>query len=399
VLARPADIVRHVGVDEADVIVLGLGGIGSAAAYWLARRGARVIGLEQFELGHDRGESQDHSRIIRLSYHDAAYVRLAQAAYASWAEVADEAGTRLVLETGGLDLYPSDAIIDREDYCSAMDACDVPYERLDAAEAMRRYPELRIDDDVEVVFQERSGIAAAARANAAHQRLARAHGADLREHARVDAIDTSGDEVAVRVGDRTIRAGQLIVCAGPWSNDALAHFDQRLNLDVTREQVIYLEPRDLDAFAPERFPIWIWMNEPSFYGFPVFGEPAVKVAEDAGGQVTTAAGRSFETDEDNRRRVLEFVRRTFPRAVGRERRVKTCLYTMPPDRDFIVDRVPGQDRVLLCVGAGHAFKFSTQLGRVLADLALDGATPHDLSLFRADRAILTEADAPRSWMV
>ncbi len=390
---------RDVGVNEADVIVLGLGGIGSAAAYWLARRGARVIGLEQFELGHDRGESQDHSRIIRLSYHDAAYVRLAQAAYASWAEVAEEAGTRLVLETGGLDLYPSDAIIDREDYCSAMDACDVPYERLDAAEAMRRWPELRIDDDVEVVFQERSGIAAAARANAAHQRLARAHGADLREHARVEAIDTAGDEVAVRVGEQTIRAGQLIVCAGPWSNDALAHFDQRLNLDVTREQVIYLEPRDLAAFAPERFPIWIWMNEPSFYGFPVFGEPAVKVAQDAGGQVTTADGRSFETDEDNRERVLEFVRRTFPRALGRERRVKTCLYTMPPDRDFIVDRVPGQDRVLLCVGAGHAFKFSTQLGRVLSDLALDGTTRHDLSLFRADRAILTEPDAPRSWMV
>ena len=398
-LARPADIVRHVGVDEADVIVLGLGGIGSAAAYWLARRGARVIGLEQFELGHDRGESQDHSRIIRLSYHDAAYVRLAQAAYASWAEVAEAAGTQLVLETGGLDLYPSDAIIDRADYFSAMDACDVPYERLDAAEAMRRYPELRIDDDVEVVFQERSGIAAAARANAAHQRLARAHGADLREHARVDAIDTAGDEVAVRVGERTIRAGQLIVCAGPWSNDALAHFDQRLNLDVTREQVIYLEPRDPDAFAPERFPIWIWMNEPSFYGFPMFGEPAVKVAQDAGGRLTTADGRSFETDEENRQRVLEFVRRTFPRALGRERRVKTCLYTMPPDRDFIVDRVPGQDRVLLCVGAGHAFKFSTQLGRVLADLALDGTTPHDLSLFRADRAILTEADAPRTWMV
>jgi sarcosine oxidase len=391
--------VRHVGVDEADVIVLGLGGIGSAAAYWLARRGARVIGLEQFELGHDRGESQDHSRIIRLSYHHAAYVRLAQAAYSSWAEVAAEAETQLVIETGGLDLYPSDAIIEREDYCSAMDACDVPYERLDAAEAMRRYPELRIDDDVEVVFQAQSGIAAAARANAAHQRLARAHGADLREGTRIEAIETSGDEVVVRAGGRTIRGAQLIVCAGPWSNDALAHFDQHMNLDVTREQVVYLEPRDLTAFAPERFPIWIWMNEPSFYGFPVFGEPAVKVAQDAGGYLTTADGRTFEADEENRQRVLDFVRRTFPRALGRERRIKTCLYTMPPDRDFIVDRVPGQDRVLLCVGAGHAFKFSTQLGRVLSDLALDGSTKHDLSLFRADRAILTETDAPRTWMV
>jgi sarcosine oxidase len=385
--------------DEADVIVLGLGGIGSAAAYWLAKRGARVIGLEQFELGHDRGESQDHSRIIRLSYHDPVYVRLAQAAYASWAEVESESGDRLVIQTGGIDLYPAGAIIDREEYCAAMDACDVPYERLAADEAMRRYPELHVDEDVEVVFQAQSGIAAAARANAAHQRLARAHGADLREATRVDAIETSGDEVTVRAGGRTIRAQQLIVCAGPWSNDALAHLGQRMNLDVTREQVVYLEPCDPAAFAPERFPIWIWMDEPSFYGFPVFGEPAVKAAQDAGGELTTADTRTFETDQENHARVLDFMRRTFPNAVGRERLVKTCLYTMPPDRDFVVDRVPGQDRVLLCIGAGHAFKFATQLGRVLAELALDGTTPHDLSLFRADRAILTEVDAPRSWMV
>ena len=132
--------------NEADVIVLGLGGIGSAAAYWLARSGARVIGLERFALGHDRGASQDHSRIIRLSYHDPAYVRLAQAAYAAWAEVAAEAGSELVIKTGGIDIYPATGAFDREAYCSSMDACGVPYERLDAAQAMRRFPELRIED-------------------------------------------------------------------------------------------------------------------------------------------------------------------------------------------------------------------------------------------------------------
>jgi sarcosine oxidase len=384
---------------DADVIVLGLGGIGSAAAYWLSKRGARVIGLEQFELGHDRGESQDHSRIIRLSYHDPRYVRLARAAYGSWAEVERESGDRLVIRTGGLDLYPADGIIEQAGYTSAMDACGVPYERWTADETMRRYPQFTLDEDVETIFQEQSGIAAAARANAAHQRLALGYGADLREGARVEAIETGSDEVCVRVDGRTLRAAQLIVCAGPWTNDALVHLGLQLNLDVTREQVIYLEPIVIDPFEPERFPIWIWMDEPSYYGFPVFGEPAVKVAQDAGGRITTADTRTFETDEENRERVLEFTRRTIPRALGRERYVKTCLYTMPPDRDFIVDRVPGQDRVLLCVGAGHAFKFSTQLGRVLADLALDGETAHDLSLFRADRGILTEPNAPRSWIV
>jgi sarcosine oxidase len=388
---------RVLGEDEADVIVLGLGGIGSAAAYWLSKRGARVIGLEQFELGHDRGESQDHSRIIRLSYHDPHYVRLAQATYDSWAEVEREAGDRLVIRTGGLDLFPAGAAIDMATYTSAMDACGVSYERWSAQETMRRYPQFKLAEDVETLFQEQSGIAAAARANAAHQRLALGYGADLREGARVEGIDTTDDEVSVRVDGRTLRAGQLIICAGPWTNDALAAFGLQLNLDVTREQVVYIEPLVIDLFEPERFPIWIWMDDPSYYGFPVFGEPAVKVAQDAGGKITTAAGRTFDVDEENRARVLAFARTLIPHAVGRERFVKTCLYTMPPDRDFIVDRVPGEDRVLVCVGAGHAFKFSTQLGRVLAELALDGETSHDLSLFRADRGILTEPNAPRNW--
>ena len=383
--------------DEADVVVLGLGGIGSAAAYWLARSGARVIGLERFALGHDRGASQDHSRIIRLSYHDPVYVRLAQAAYASWAEVSAEAGAELVVETGGIDIFPAVDSLDREAYCSAMDACGVPYERLDGAEAMRRFPELRAEESTEVLFQERTGIAAAARANAAHQRLARAHGADLREHARVEAISAGEGEVRVQADGRSIRAGHLVVCAGPWTNDALALLGTELNLAVTREQVIYLEPQDPAAFAPGRFPVWIWMQEPCYYGFPVFGAPAVKVAQDGGGAETTADGRSFDADEDNRARVVEFMRRTFPRAVGREHLVKTCLYTLPPDRDFVLDRLPGHERVLLAVGAGHAFKFATQIGRILTELVREGSTAHDIALFSAERGVLHDPAAPRTW--
>lgn len=387
-------------VEEVDVVVLGLGGIGSAAAYWLARRGVRVVGLEQFELGHGRGESQDHSRIIRLSYHEPEYVRLAQAAYRSWDEVAAEAGEPLVIRTGGVELYPTDAAIDREGYCASMDACGVPYERFDAAEAMRRWPEFRLDQDVEAIFQADAGIVAAARANAAHQRLARAHGAALLDRTGgIEAIETGAGEVTVQAAGRTFRAARLVVCAGPWTNAVLAHLGHRFELDVTREQVLYLVPADLEAFAPERFPIWIWNDEPCFYGFPVFGERAVKAAQDAGGRVTTADGRTFDVDAENRRRVLDFVRRVLPRAGIREHSVKTCLYTMPPDREFVLDRLPGHDEVLVCVGAGHAFKFATQLGRVLADLALDGRTEHDLSLFGADRAPLHDRDAVRMWSV
>jgi sarcosine oxidase len=203
----------------------------------------------------------------------------------------------------------------------------------------------------------------------------------------------------VRVAGRTLHAAQLVVCAGPWTNDALAHFGLQMNLDVTREQVIYLEPIVIDLFEPERFPIWIWMDEPSFYGFPVFGEPAVKVAQDAGGQLTTADTRSYDIDEENRARVMEFTRRTIPHAAGRERYVKTCLYTLPPDRDFVLGPVPGHESVLVGLGAAHGFKFAPTLGRMLAELASTGDTAFDVSTFRLDRAALRDADAPVNWLV
>jgi sarcosine oxidase len=159
-----------------EYIVLGLGGFGSAAAYWLARRaGTEVLGLEQFELGHVRGESQDHSRIIRLSYHTPGYVELAKFAFEAWAELERDAGERVVLRTGGLDVGPRESAIPLSTYSDSMDAAGVPYERLDAGEIMRRWPQWRLTDDMHGLFQEQSGIAMAARGNAAHVRMAYAN--------------------------------------------------------------------------------------------------------------------------------------------------------------------------------------------------------------------------------
>src|SRR4051795_11332993 len=178
----------------------GLGGFGGAAAYWLARRaGKDVLGLEQFELGHVRGESQDHSRIIRLSYHTPEYVELAKHAYRAWAEVERDAGEQLVLRTGGLDFAPRVSAIPLVNYSSSMDAAGVAYETLDADEIMRRWPPFRLTDDIQGLYQPESGIAMAARANAAHQRMARAHGAQLRERVRVSDIHEDGGEIVLEV--------------------------------------------------------------------------------------------------------------------------------------------------------------------------------------------------------
>jgi sarcosine oxidase len=383
-----------------EYIVLGLGGFGSAAAYWLARRvGAEVLGLEQFELGHVRGESQDHSRIIRLSYHETHYVELAKHAYRAWAEVERDAGEQLVLKTGGLDLGPRESAIPLANYSDSLDAAGVPYERLDAAEIMRRWPQWRLDGDIHGLFQADGGIAMAARGNAAHQRMARAHGATLLDRTPVDGIRPLRGELEVLAGGRAYRCRRLVIAAGPWSNQALLPFGVHLPLRVTQEQVTYFASPRPDDFAPERFPVWIWMDDPCYYGFPVFGEAGPKVGQDAGGEETGANTRTFERDEAAFERVVRFLEGRLPSALGPVIYTRTCLYTLTPDRDFVLDTLAERRDVSVAIGGGHGYKFASVIGRILADLAVDGRSDHDLTPFRIDRAILQLADPPRTYMV
>lgn len=385
---------------EVDVAVVGLGGLGSAAAYWLARRpGLRVLGLERFALGHPYGASEDVSRIIRRSYHRRDYVRLTARAYASWAQLESEAGTQVVFRTGGLDVGPArpghGSDVDIEAYAAAMAAEAVPFERLDAPEIMRRWPAWRLDEGHVGLFQAEAGIADPSRGNEAHRRLAREHGAELRDHAPVARIVDEAGEVTLQLGDgERIRAGRVVLAADAWTNELLGLLGHALPLTVTQEQVAWHRPRgDPSAFAPERFPVWIWMDEPSFYGFPTHGQPGPKVGQDAGGTPVTPATRTFEPDPVALARTHAFLAARLPGMAGTPFRVRTCLYTMTPDRDFVVDVVPGHPAVLVVLGSAHAYKFASVLGRILAELAVDGSTPSapELEAFRIDRPILREA--------
>ena len=381
-------------------IVLGLGGLGSAAAYWLARRaGADVLGLERFELGHARGESEDHSRIIRLSYHTTAYVELAKRAYQCWQLVEEEAREALVEITGGLDLGPRESAIPLDPYLDSLNAAGVRYERVSALDIMRRWPPFRLSDDIHGIFQEHGGFVKALLANAAHRRLAREHGASLLDRAPVTTIAADGDEICLTAGGESYRCQKLIIAAGPWSNQPLGFLGVELPLQVTREQVTYFAAPDLRLFSPERFPVWIWMDDPCFYGLPTFGEPGVKVGQDVGGQVTTADGRDFVPDPEYLARVERFLGRYLPGALGPAHTTKTCLYTLTPDRDFVIDAVPGHPNALVAIGAGHAFKFASVIGRILAELAIDGRTPSDLAPFTIDRPILRHSNPPVSYLI
>lgn len=386
-----------------DVVVVGLGAIGSAAAHWAASRpGTRVLGLEQFEFDHANGASRDHSRIIRLSYHRRDYVRLARRAYACWAEVESASGSRIITKTGGIDLYPVGGSTDQGDYTGSLAAEAVPFERLDAAETMRRWPQWHLPDDVSVVYQADAGIADPNLGNSAHRALAAANGATLRERTPVIAIRDVGAEYEVITADGWVhRAGRVVLATDAWTNDLLASLGRRLPLTVTREQVTYFACPDPSAFAPDRFPIWIWMDEPSFYGFPTYGEPGPKAAQDVGGDECTPATRTFDVNAAAHARVVRFLERHLPGAVGPDIVTKTCIYTLTPERDFVVDRLPDHPGVVLALGAGHGFKFASVLGRILVELALDGATPSSVEIeaFKIDRPLLVEERPAASFRI
>ena len=388
---------------EWDVVVVGLGAFGSAAAHWAAARpGVRVLGLEQFEFDHPNGASRDHSRIIRLSYHRRDYVRLARRAYESWAEVEAASGQRLVTKTGGIDIYPPGGVTDPADYTGSLAAEGVPFEAMDAREAMRRWPQWRLPEDAQVVYQAESGIADPMRANPAHRALATANGATLLDRTPVVAIKAAGDEYDVLTADGTShRAAKVILATDAWTNDVLASLGRRLPLTITREQVTYFACPDPAAFAPERFPIWIWMDEPSFYGFPTYGEAGPKAAQDVGGDECTPRTRTFDVNRAAHARLVAFLERYLPGAVGPDILTRTCIYTLTPERDFVVDRLPDHPGVVLALGAGHGFKFASVLGRILVELALDGETPSaaEIEAFRIDRPVLLETDPVASFRI
>ncbi len=381
-----------------EYIVLGLGGFGSAAAYWLSRRaGADVLGVEQFELGHVRGESQDHSRIIRLSYHTPEYVELAKYAYRAWAELERDSGEQVVLKTGGLDFAPRVSAIPLSDYSGSMDAAGVPYEALDAAEIMRRWPQFKLSEDIQGLFQPDSGIAMAACANAAHQRMAREYGATLLDRTPIENIRHSNGEIHISAGGTDYSGRKLIIAAGSWSNLALARFGLQLPLKVTQEQVTYFATARPDDFQPGRFPIWIWIDDPCFYGLPIFGERGPKVGQHEGGQEVTADSRTFEPDRAALGRVQTFLAKYIPTALGPIIYTKSCLYTLTPDRDFVLDTVPEHPNALIAIGGGHGFKFASLIGRTLSELAIDGITERNLDPFQIDRAVLRQKNPPKNY--
>jgi len=369
-----------------DAIVVGVGGMGSAAAYHLAARGAAVLALEQFDIPNDLGSSHGLSRIIRLAYWEhPAYVALVRRAYGLWRALEANAGEPLLVVTGSIDAGPSGG----RNVDGARAACrahDLPHDELDSAALTARFPGYRLPPDVVAIFQPDGGFLKPEACVAAHASLARDHGAVVRTHVRVVGWESEGGFVRVRTSDGEHTAKTLVLTAGAWTGSILPPLARALAPE--RQVMLWTEPLRPERFAVGAFPVF-YIDVPAgpFYGFPSDGRAGFKIGRyhHRGERVDPDAMDRACHPEDER--VLrEGVRRYFPDANGPTLAMKTCLFTNSPDEHFVIDRAPCAAPVLVAAGfSGHGFKFCSVVGEILADLTLDGGTRHDISLFSAAR--------------
>ena len=366
-----------------DVVVVGVGGMGSAALYHLARRGQRVLGLERFDLLHEQGSSHGLTRIIRLAYFEHPdYVPLLRRAYELWRELETEAGEQLLYLTGILE--GGEGI--REGVLRSCGEHDIPHEVLDGREARRRFPAYALPPGMELVFQADGGFVLPERCIVAHVEGALARGAVLHARERVLEWDETESGVRVRTDRGTVQADRIVFAAGAWSQD-VARLPAGLVRGV-RQALAWLQPSRPELFMPERMPVFnLRLEGEHFYGFPAFGIPGFKLGRydhfGAGGDPDAITREPTLADEKPLR---AFAERYFPEGAGPTIALKTCLFEPSPDEHFLVDRHPESERAIVAAGfSGHGFKFCSVIGEILADLALDDETSHDIGLFHLGR--------------
>jgi sarcosine oxidase len=369
-----------------DAVVVGLGAMGAAALHRLARRGVRTLGIERLTPGHDQGSSHGESRIIRLGYFEhPSYVPLLRRAYELWRALEAEAKTKLLHITGILEMGPPGGEV-VSGTLAASRLHGLPHDAMDAAATMRRFPAFKIPDDYAGVFQPDGGFIAAEPAIATMLAQARAAGAETRTNVAVLSVTPCGEGVRIATSAGEIDAHAAIVAAGPWVKKLMP--DLPAALHITREVMGWFEPRDPAPFLAGPFPVFL-LESPlgQHYGFPPWRGGLLKIAKHHHRNETVDPDHVDRVvSADDEALIRPFVSRYIPAAAGPLRSAKTCLYTMTPDRDFLIDRLPGAPNIVVASPcSGHGFKFAPVVGEILADLATEGGTGHDITRFRFGR--------------
>jgi sarcosine oxidase len=366
-----------------DIVVIGAGAMGGAALYHLARRGVRVVGIERFEPGHDRGSSHGETRVIRLGYYEhPSYVPLLRDAQVKWRELEQAAGRQLMHVTGIIEIGRPDGVL-IEGTLAASRQHGLPHDVLDAGEVMRRFPAFRIPDDFIGVFQPDGGYIETEAAVKTHAALAVAAGATLRTGETVQSIEPHAGGVRVTTDRGAIEAKTAIAAAGAW----MTKLFPSLPLRATRQVMAWFTPREPHLFEEGRFPVFMLDGAHGIhYGFPLRAE-GLKISKHFHQDQTIdpdTIDRKVSTGDEAAIRAA--CADNLPAANGKLLAAKTCIYTMTPDGDFLIDRLPGAPNVIIASPcSGHGFKFAPVIGEILADLATSKKPAHDLSRFSLGR--------------
>ena len=363
-----------------DVIVMGLGGVGSAAAAHLAHRGLRVLGLDQFAAVHDRGSSHGQTRAIRQAYfEDPAYVPLLRRAYELWSELENEIDRQLFFRVGLLEIGSPEGPLIRGVLRSAREH-DLRVELLDRDACVADFPQFHLPPESVAVWETNAGYLLVEECVRAHLECAQRYGAELVFNTAVQQWTDRSGRILLQTRDHDFEAERLIVTTGPW----LPHWLSSLSLQILQKQV-YWFPNFHPRFA-ENCPVYLLeLPHGLFYGFPAVDNEGVKVGEHTGGARVGSPlnGARPMNDPVDEQRVCRFVASWLAGVEPQPGRRSTCWYTMSPDGHFRINRHPACEQVVYVAGlSGHGFKFTPVLGEIIADLAIDGTTPHPIEPFR-----------------
>lgn len=367
-----------------DAVVVGCGAMGSAVSYNLAKRGLRVVNIERFNVNHKLGSSHGGTRIIRMAYfEDPRYVPLLRRAYRSWRELEARSGKRLLTVTGGLMIGRPEGELVRGVLRSANEH-RIPHRVLSRAEMSQEYPVFALDGSMCAVREEEAGVLAAEECVKAFVGEAGAEGCEFRSSERVLGWDGQPGGVEVRTDAGAYSADHLVFCAGPWTSSLLPGL---VPTKCERQVPFWFSPSPGGRMGPEEMPVFICEEGGGslFYGIPDMGD-GVKIARTHGGEECEPDSVRREVTAEDQRPVLEFIGRRMRGVAVPPTASTTCIYTNTPDLNFAIGRVPGDDRVtVVSACSGHGFKFSSVLGEVAAEIALDGEASMDVGFIGLER--------------
>lgn len=356
-------------------IVLGVGGVGSAALYELSRRGVNTLGIDRFPPGHDRGSSHGQTRIIRQAYFEHPdYVPLARLAFQRWRELEACSGQQLLRQTGLLQVGPPTGHVLQGVHTSAT-RHNLEVEELSQQEIEKRFPGLRVPPDLVGLYEVQAGYLRVEHCVETHVQEAQKLGAELKIGETVESVRPTGSGVEVMTNVTRYTADMAVITAGPWAGDLLAELN--LSLQVQRKASFWFPPLDNSYRVEAPCPAFLYeLPEGVFYGIPQLDQRGIKVAEHSGGRPTSDplhVDRNLDPEELVK--VQRFVGSCLPKLSTAYQEHAVCMYTMTPDEHFIVDRHPLASQIVIAAGlSGHGFKFTGVLGQALADLLLDGKT-------------------------